>query len=132
MRGAVAGAGALVRKPTGIKVNHALDLTGLGLSVASGALAAATFSGGVKGLVGGHLAAHGIDAAGIAANVASVSGHGKIKARAKQAAKQETRNFLVGNAVYAAGVLGSSNNRAALAGYTSKIVGLARKALRVV
>ncbi len=114
-----------------IHVNRALDLGSLGLSIASGVVAAATF-GTPKGLVAGFLASHAIDAAGIGANIASVAGKGDTKLRAKIAAKQEGRNFIAGNAVYAAGVLGTATGRAALVNYTSKILEFGRKVLRVV
>lgn len=136
-RAAGAGAAALAahsaskEKAKHITVNHKLDLTGLGLSVASGAVAAATFST-PAGFVGGHLAAHAIDAAGIGANIGSVAGRGHAKERAQQGAKQEFRNLLVGNAIYGAGVLGVKKNRDALIGATQKILALARKGLRVV
>lgn len=118
-------------KPQGVKVNRALDIGGLGLSVASGALAAATFSAGAKGFLGGSLASHLLDVAGVSANVASVAGKGKIKKRAEQASKQEARNFAVGNAVYLAGILGFKRNRQAAIGYATKVMDFARKVLRV-
>lgn len=139
-RGAAVGAGAALaakshfQKQEGkpgpkIKINRALDLTGLGLSVASGALAAATFSGGAKGFLAGHAAAHGIDIVGVGANVASVAGKGHGKERAAQAAKQEARNFAVGNAVYLGGILASAKNREAAVQYTAKGVQMAKKIL---
>ncbi len=94
-----------------IKVNRGYDALGLGLSVATGALSAATFHSGVKGFIGGQVIAHGIDAAGIAANTASVAGHGRLRARVEQGAKQEARNFIVGNGVYFAGVLAQKKTR---------------------
>jgi hypothetical protein len=121
-----------------VKVNRGLDLAGLGLSVASGVLGAATFSSGVKGFVGGAIGGHAIDAAGIAANLGSVAGKGRLKDRATQAAKQEGRNLVIGNAVFAAGVLGSSKNRATLAGMAkgaaagaAKVLAVSRKVLRL-
>lgn len=114
-----------------IKVNRALDMTGLGLSVAAGIVAASTFSGGWKSIAAGAVASHAVDAAGIAANVGSVAGKGKLKARAEQGAKQEARNFIVGNAVWGAGLLASSQNRKALVGYTKTILKFARKAVGV-
>jgi hypothetical protein len=59
-----------------IKVNRGFDALGLGLSVASGIIGAATFSSGTKGFLAGAAASHAIDAAGVAANVASVSARG--------------------------------------------------------
>lgn len=123
-----------------IKVNRGLDALGLGLSVASGAVGAATFSHGAKGLIGGMIAGHAMDIGGIASNIASVAGKGKLKERAKQAARQEARNLIVGNAVYAAGILGVKRNREQAvkygvaaaektAEYAQKIVAFARKAL---
>ena len=114
-----------------IKVNRALDMTAIGLSVASGVVAASTFTGGWKSMVGGAVASHVIDAAGIAANVASVAGRGNGRARAEQAAKQEGRNFLIGNAVWGAGLVGIKKNRKELAGYAEKILEFGRKAVRV-
>lgn len=141
-------------KSKGIKVNRALDMTALGLSIASGVVAAATFSGGWKSLAAGAIASHVIDAAGIAANVASVtdkkqlsSVYGKVKsgnysaikelgtAKNKQAAivagKNEARNFVIGNAIYAAGLVGIKRNRTELAGYAKSILNFGRKALKV-
>jgi hypothetical protein len=112
-----------------IKVHQGLDALGLGLSVASGALGAATFSHGAKGLISGMIAGHAIDAGGIAANIASVSGKGKLKERATQAARQEARNLVIGNAVYAVGILAVKKNREKLAEYAVKLVQFARKAL---
>lgn len=121
-----------------VKVNKKLDLLGLGLSVASGVAGAATFSHGARGLLAGFVASHAIDAAGIAANVASVTGKGHKIERAKQGAKQEARNFVIGNAVFAAGIVATKNNRATLvkgakAGlkYAGKTLAIARKVLRV-
>ncbi len=112
------------------KVNSGFDVTGLGLSVVSGALAAATFSS-PKRLVLGHAATMAIDVGSVAANIASVAGSGNKKERALQAAKQESRNFAVGNAVFALGVLGVKKNRQALAGYSSKILSMTRRVLGV-
>lgn len=95
-----------------IHVNHRLDMLSLGLSVGTGILGAATFSS-PKKFVAGLAATKAIDAVGTAANVASVAGRGFHKERAKQAIRQEARNFVVGNAVYAAGILGFKGNRAA-------------------
>lgn len=116
------------KKSPAVKVNRGLDLAGLGLSVASGALAAATFST-PKGFVGGHAAAHAIDIAGVTANAASVAGRGHLKDRAKQAAKQEGRNFAVGNAVYIGGVIGFKKNREAAVKYTAKAANYAKDIL---
>lgn len=112
-----------------IKVHKGLDALGLGLSVASGALGAATFSSGLKGFLGGALGSHLIDAGGVTANIASVTGKGKFKQRAEQAARQEARNFLIGNAVYAAGIIGIKRNREKLVEYSGKILEFAKKAL---
>lgn len=112
-----------------IKVNKGFDALGLGLSVASGAIGAATFSSGAKGFLGGFVAGHALDAAGVASNIASVAGKGKLKERAKQAARQEARNFIVGNAVYGAGLLGIKKNREKIAEYAGKLVAFARKSL---
>lgn len=118
------------------KVNTRLDALGLGISIASGAIAAATFST-PKGFVAGHVAAHALDAAGVTANLASVTGKGNARERAKQGAKQELRNLVLGNLVYGAGVIAFKRNRAAAAGYAKKgiaaagtIMELARRALR--
>lgn len=116
-------------KQKDIKVNKSLNALGLGLSVASGALGAATFSHGAKGFLGGFIAGHALDAGGVAANIASVAGKGKLKERATQAARQEARNFVIGNAVYAAGLIGIKKNREKVAEYAGKLVQFARKAL---
>ncbi len=94
-------------------------------------VAAATFTGGWKSMVGGAVASHAIDAAGIAANVASVAGKGHLKERAEQAAKQEARNFAIGNAVWGAGLIGVKKNRTELVGYAKKILEFGRKAVNV-
>ncbi len=132
---AVAAAGAHAIKKTGIKnknpnikVNRSLDLTGLGLSVASGVIAAATFAT-PKGLALGHAAAKAIDVGGITANAASVAGRGNGKERAIQGAKQEARNFAVGNAIFLGGIVASSANRKAAVGYAKKGVEYASKIL---
>lgn len=118
-------------KNTKIKVNQKLDLTSLGLSIASGVISAASFTGGVKRVAGGALLSHAVDALGTAATIGSVAGKGQGKERAKQAAKQEARNFVVGNAVYAAGIIGVKKNRQAVVGYAKKILEYGRKAVRV-
>lgn len=132
---AAAGANAArksgIKNNKSIKVNKALDMTGLGLSVASGVIAAATFSGGWKSAATGVIASHAIDAAGIAANIASVAGRGHGKERTKQAVKQEARNLVVGNVVWAAGMIGLKRNRVAVAGYAAKILEFGRKAVKV-
>ncbi len=115
-----------------IHVNRSLDMTGLGLSVASGVVAASTFALGAAGLATGFVASHVIDAGGVAANAASVAGHGHKKERAKVFAKQEGRNFAIGNAVYLGGVLGTKTGRESLVKYSAKILEFGRKALRVI
>jgi hypothetical protein len=127
-----AAARAKIHKQAEVKVNRTLDLTGLGLSVASGAIAAATFAGGARSLVGGAVASHAIDAVGIGANLASVAKGGGTKGqKLKQAGRQEARNLLVGNAIYGAGLIGMKSNRQAAVGFAKKIIALGRKALRV-
>lgn len=101
----------LAERVAPIKVNKKFDAIGLGLSVASGALGAATFHHGFKGLIAGQIAGHAMDAVGIAANVRSVAGRGRTKARIEQGTKQEARNFLVGNAVFYAGILAQKKTR---------------------
>lgn len=113
-----------------IQVRRGLDALGIGLSVASGVLGAVTFSGGTKSFIGGAVGGHVLDAAGIAANAASVTGKGKTKSRIRQGARQESRNFLIGNAVYAAGILGSKTNRATLVASAKKLIEFGKKALR--
>jgi hypothetical protein len=126
------------KKSDKINVNHKLDLASLGLSAATGAIGAATFAT-PRGLALGSAATHVIDAAGTALAAASVVGKGHKKERAKQFARQETRNFLVGNAIYGAGILGLKKNREAAAEYavkgleySKKILGFAKKALRII
>lgn len=111
-----------------VKVRRGWDAAGLGLSVASGGLAAAYFSGhGAKGFVGSQVASHAIDALGVSANIASVAGRGNAKGRARQGARQEARNFILGNAVYAAGVVGLKRNRSALAGQVKRVAQWGKK-----
>lgn len=97
-----------------VKTNKKLDALAVGLSVASGVVGAATFSRGIKGFAGGLVLSHGLDALGVAANVASVAGTGQRKERVKQAARQEARNFVLGNVIFGAGILGSQRNRETL------------------
>lgn len=108
------------------KKNMALDAAGLGLSIASGVVAAATFAT-PKGFLAGHAAAHAIDALGVSANVASVTGKGHGRERAQAGAKQELRNLAIGNAVYFAGVAGFKQNRSAAKAYGVKAIGVAKK-----
>lgn len=138
----VANAGAMVARHglTGeqhnkIVVNKKLDALGLGLSVASGVVAAATFSGGAKGLLAGSVLSHALDAGGVAANVGSVAGKGNGKERAKTAAKNEARNFAIGNLIFAAGIVGVKANRQAAVKYAEagakhlgNVLALAKKA----
>lgn len=144
--GAVVGAGAAIAAQHGsiksnhpeVKVNQKLNLLGLGLSIGTGVLGAATLSHGAKSFIVGSAASHAIDALGVGLNVASVAGNGHKAERAKQAAKQEARNFAVGNAVYLAGAVATKGNRAALVAgakgtlkYAGKTLAFARKVLRV-
>lgn len=109
-------------------VNKNMDRLGLGLSVASGAIAAGTLSGfGAKGFVAGQTAAHVLDAFGIGANISSVAGRGRKTERTKQAAKQEARNFIIGNTVYALGALGLKKNRQAAAGVARSAVQIVKR-----
>lgn len=119
-----------------VPVNKKLDAFGLGTAVLSGAIGAATFSSGAKTFLTGAVGSHAVDLVGISANLASVAGKGKTQARAKQAARQEARNFLVGNGVYLAGIAATKSNREAAAKYaekavlhSKKILDFARKAL---
>lgn len=112
-----------------VKVNKKYDAAGFALSVASGVVAAATFGLGIKGFAAGAVASHGLDALGISANIASVAGRGNAVGRTKQGAKQEARNLIVGNAVFAGGVLASKSGRARLVSWTQKAVSLAKKGL---
>ena len=140
VKGAVGltGTAALKNHQTKIKVNPLMNMTAIGTAVASGVIGAATFASGTKGFLIGSAITHGIDAAGIAANIASVAGKDNLKDRAKQGAKQEARNLIIGNAIYAAGIVGMPRNRSALksgaeiAGkYAVKTLAFARKVLRV-
>lgn len=123
--------GALAKKKghSDVAVNKKYDAAGFALSVGSGIIAAATFGLGVKGFAAGAVASHGLDALGVAANVASVRGKGNLRGRAEQGAKQEARNLVIGNAVFGAGLLASSKNRARLVSWTQKAVALAKKSL---
>jgi hypothetical protein len=113
-----------------VKVNRKLDAVGLGASVASGVIGAATFHSSLRGLLAGQVVGHVIDAGGIAANVASVKGHGRLKDRAEQGAKQEARNFLVGNAVFYGGVLAQKKTREGLKVFGKKALTYGAKLLR--
>lgn len=113
-----------------VKVNKRLDYAGLGLSVASGVVAAATISGGLRRFAIGTGISHALDAAGIAANVASVAGKGQRKERIKQGAKQETRNFIIGNGIYAAGLVGFKQNRQAFRSATSVVFNVLKRGIK--
>lgn len=110
-----------------IKVNNKLDALGLGLSVASGVVGAATLAGGAKVFAAGIAGSHVIDAIGIGANAASVAGRGRKVERAKQGARQELRNLIVGNAVYALGAMGTKRNREAVTAAARTAVTVTRK-----
>jgi hypothetical protein len=113
-----------------IKVNRGLDALGLGLSVASGVVAAAGFGGyGVKGFAASQGLAHAIDVGGVAANAAAVAGRGQAKDRIMLGAKMEARNFIIGNAIYGAGVIGLKRNRQAMAGVAKKTWEIGQKAI---
>lgn len=144
--GAIVGAGAAQAAHAGtfksthpeVKVNQKLNLLGLGLSIGTGILSAATLSHGAKGFIAGAAASHAIDALGVGVNVGSVAGKGHKFERAKQAAKQEARNFAIGNAVFAVGAVATAKNRATLVAgakagikYAGKTLAFARKVLRV-
>ena len=135
---AIGGAGIAVHqaatgaRPGKIKVSETLKTLGIIGSVASGALGAATFTGSGKKIAAGIVGSHVLDAVGTAANIASVAGNKNKKEAAKVAAKQEARNFVIGNAVFAAGVFGLKKNRAAGVQYAKSVVNVARKILRVV
>lgn len=144
--GVAVGAGAALAAQHGtfkstnpeVKVNQKLNLLGLGLSIGTGLLGAATLSGGAKRFLAGAAVTHAIDAAGVGLNVASVAGKGHKLERAKLAAKQEARNFAIGNAVFVAGAVATKSNRAALVAgaktsikYAGKTLAFARKVLRV-
>ena len=139
VRGAVAGyGGALIAKhglkepaSSPVKVDKRFALASLGTAVASGVIGALTFTGGLKKIAAGALGVHIVDAAGIGLNAASLSGGAK-KDKAKVLAKQEAVNFAVGNAVFAAGLIGIKSNRQAAVKYASEAVNFARKALRVI
>lgn len=113
-----------------IKPNKRLDYAGLGLSIASGVIGAATASGGMKRFAAGTVASHALDAAGITLNVASVAGKGRSKDRLKQGAKQETRNFLIGNGIYVAGLVGFKQNRMAMRSASSVAFNALRRIVR--
>lgn len=118
-------------KKQDVKVNPYWDAASLGLSVASGVLGAATFTSGTKGFISGLAGGFALDAASTAANLASVAGPGKHRSRLKQAARNEARNIIVGNSVYAAGILANPTARATALEYASKAVTLFRKRLGV-
>jgi hypothetical protein len=117
----------LKQKP--IKVNQAWNTLGIGLSVASGAVSAATFS--KKAFVPGAIASHVLDAFGVAANVAAVKGKGRTMDRTKQAAKQEAFNFALGWGVYGAGLLAFKKNRQNMAALGGKVAQYGKKAFSI-
>jgi hypothetical protein len=112
-----------------IKINQGYNALGLGLAAGAGALSAATFGLGAKGFFGGMAGSLALDVGGAAANIASVRGRGRTGERIKQAARQEARNFLVGNAVYGVGLLAFKKNRERLAMGAAKVIEFAKKAL---
>lgn len=125
--------GSNVRLPVEpIKVNRKLDIAGLGLSIASGLVGAATFSGGSKKFIAGLAGSHILDAAGIGANIAAVAGKGRLKERSKLAAQNEFRNFAIGNAVFGVGLLASSKNRQAIKSFAGIAAAMGKKALRII
>jgi hypothetical protein len=117
--------------PQPVHVRKGLDALGLGLSVASGVVGAATFSRPTKGFLGGFVAGHALDVVSTAANVASVAGRGNRKERLKQAGRQELRNIVVGNAVYVAGLVGMKSNRTRINSIARGIVNFSKKAKAV-
>lgn len=148
VHGAVAGTGlalsardayrarnkAKIPKNPNVKVNKGWNAAGLGLSIASGALAAATFAKNGNGwgsVIKGAVASHIIDAAGVAANIKSVSGSkASDRDKAEQIAKQEGRNFLIGNGVYAAGMFGLKRNRKAAVDYVKSGYKVSKKVVK--
>jgi hypothetical protein len=94
-----------------IKVDRKWDAAGIGLSLASGALGAATFGFGTKGFLAGQAATYAIDAASVGAAGAAVQGKGRIKERAKTFATIEARNIVLGNAVFYGGILAQKASR---------------------
>ena len=111
-----------------IKVNRGLDALGLGISLASGAVAGLGFGTGVKGLAASQTLAHAMDFGGIAANAASVAGRGQAKDRAVQGAKQEARNFVLGNGLQVGLMFGLKRNRTAAVQYAKKAWDVGQKA----
>lgn len=111
----------------GIKVRPILDTLGLGTAVASGAVAAATFSGPLRKVGLGIAASLGLDAISSASAALSVMGKGKVEERIKQGAKQEARNFLLGNLVFAGGLIGTPANRARAAALAKAAARLVRR-----
>ena len=112
-----------------IRVNRGLDALGLGISLASGAVAGLGFGTGVKGLAASQTLAHAMDFGGIAANAASVAGRGQAKDRAVQGAKQEARNFVLGNGLLLGLMIGLKRNRAAAVQYAKKSWDVGAKAV---
>lgn len=129
---------AVQKKEGGFKSHAGLDALGLAAAVASGVVGAATFTSSARGFIGGLGASFALDAVSSGANVASVSrglsGHTKkqeVKRRALQGLKQEARNVVVGNAVFAAGILATPAGRARIMSGVSKLGSLARKVLKL-
>lgn len=122
---------AKTQAPKQVKVRAGYDALGVGLSVASGVIGAATFTGGAKRFASGFIASHVVDAAGLAANAASVAGSDNKTERAKKFAKQEVRNTVLGNAVYVAGLLALKQNRAAFRSGATTAVTLAKNIARL-
>lgn len=98
-------AGAIVgsTKKTNIKPDRLLQAVGFGTAVADGVLSGATFfTSGVKGFFLGQGVGIGLSLGSSAANVASFAGsRGKLKNKAKAAARQEAINTIAGNAAFA-------------------------------
>lgn len=116
LTGAVATTAIKNPKSYKVKPNKALRAAGFGLSVASGALGAATFSGSGKVFATGLVAGIGLDVASSAVNIAAHAGKGHSKERAIAITKQEGINQAAGWGIYGAGVLASSKNRASAVG----------------
>lgn len=127
----IGGAGYLASKSNKkgtLQPNRGLQAVGFATNVASGILSGATMFSGGKKFWASQAGSFGLDAVSSTANVASFAGKGKLKQRAKLAAKQEVINNAAGYAAFGATLLSSAKGRAKLLEYGQKAVSLAKAA----
>jgi hypothetical protein len=130
---ATAGGAAVLAgtsKSKGIKVNSTLKHIGTAAAVASGALGAATlFSSGKAAFWGGLVGGLALDAVSTGSSAAAVArGNRKnVKGAAKEFARMEAKNIVVGNAIFYGGILAVKKNREKIVGYGIKALNFVRK-----